>query len=55
MYRGKRGAKLAKDTEHDDRIFVTLCQVTSMDNTKRASMDRHVFDKFTKGWLRKCS
>ena len=55
MCRGKHGTKPAKNAEHEDTISDTLCQVTSTDNTKRASVDHHVFDKFTKGWLRRRS
>ena len=53
--RSKCGAKAAKSPEHEDMISDTLCQVTSMDGTKRASVDHHIFDKITKGWLRRRS
>ena len=54
---GKHGAKPAKGTEHEDSISATLCQITSADpdSTKKASVDHHVFDKFTKAWLRRRS
>ena len=55
MCRAKRGAKPAENTEHEDGISDTLCPITSVGNTKRASVDHHVFDKFTKGWLRRRS
>ena len=57
MCRGKHGAKPAKSTEHEDAISNALCQITSMDpdSTKRASVDHHVFDKFTRAWLRRRS
>ena len=55
MCRSKHGAKPTRSTEHEDTISDTLCQVSSTDSTKRASMDHHVFDKLTKTWLRRCS
>ena len=57
MCRGKHGAKPVKSTEHKDTISDTVCQITSTDpdSTKRASVDHHVFDKFTKARLRRCS
>ena len=55
MCRGKHGAKPAKTTGHEDVISDTLCQVTSTEGTKRASLAHHVFDKFTKEWLRRRS
>ena len=57
MCRGKHGAKPAKSSKHEDAISDTLCPITStdLDSTKIASVDHHVFDKFTKAWLRRRS
>lgn len=55
MCRGKHGAKPAKSTGHEDAISDTLCQVTSTESTKKASLAHHIFDKFTKEWLRRRS
>ena len=55
MCRGKHDLKPATNTEHEDAISNALCQITSTDSTKRASVDHHVFDKVTKGWLRRRS
>ena len=50
--RSKNGTRPAKDTGHEDAI---LCKITSADNTKSTTLDCHVFDKFTKEWLRRKS
>ena len=55
MCRSKHKAKPAKDTEHEDTISDVLCQVESLKSAKGTSLDHHVFDKFTKGWLRRRS
>ena len=55
MCRSKNGTRTAKDTGHEDAIFDTLCEITSADNTKSTTLDHHVFDKFTKEWLRRQS
>lgn len=55
MCRATRGAKPAENTEHEDVVSDTLCPIISVGNTKRTSMDYHIFDKFTRGWLRRCS
>ena len=53
--RSKNGTRPVKDTRHEDAIFDTLCEITSPDNTKSTTLDHHVFDKFTKEWLRRQS
>ena len=55
MCRSRHGTKPTKDVEREDTISDSLCQVTATDNTKRASMDHHVFDKLTNAWLRRRS
>lgn len=55
MYRGKCGAKPAKDTKHEDAISNIICQVMSSDDTQRTSVDHQVLNKVTKGWLRRHS
>ena len=55
MCRAKRGAKPVENIEHEDGISNTLCPIISVGNPKRASVDHHMFDKFTKGWLRRRS
>ena len=52
MCRSRHGTK---PVEREDTISDSLCQATSTDNTKRARMDHHVFDKLTKAWLRRRS
>ena len=54
MCRGKHSAKSTKSTEHEDAIFDT-CEITSADGTKSTTLDHHVFDRFTKEWLRRHS
>ena len=53
--RRKTGAKSTKSTGREDAIFDTLCQVTSTDSAKHATLDHHVFDQTTEEWLRKRS
>ena len=53
--RRKTGAKSTRSTGQEDAIFDTLCQVTSTDSTKHATLDHHVFDQATKEWLRRRS
>ena len=55
MCRGKQGTKPAKSTEHEDTISDSLCGVTSTDSTKGTSLAHHIFNKFTKEWLRRRS
>ena len=47
--------KLTGDTEREDTISDTLCGITSVDSTRSTSLDHHIFNKFTKEWLRKKS
>ena len=53
--RSKQVMRPAKDAEHEDAVFDTLCEITSTDSTKSTALDHHVFDKFTKEWLRRRS
>ena len=55
MCKSKHGVRPAKDTGHEDAIFDTLCEITSADSTKSTTLDHHIFDKFTKEWLRRQS
>ena len=50
--RSKHVTRPAKKAEHEDAVFETLCEITSTDSTKSAALDHHVFDEFTKEWLR---
>ena len=45
----------AKNAEHEDAVFDTLCEITSTDGTKSTALDHHVFNKFTKEWCRRQS
>ena len=47
MCRGKQGTRSTKNTEHDDAISDTLCEITSVDSTKSTTLDHHVFDNLT--------
>ena len=44
-----------KTTEHGDAIFDTLCGLSSTDNSNSTPLDHHIFNQFTKGWLRRQS
>ena len=53
--RSKHVTRPAKNAEHEDAVFDTLCEITSTDSTESTALDHHVFDKFTKEWLRRQS
>ena len=53
--RAKHCPKLAKDTDHEDMVSESLRRVTSTNGIKVSRLTHHVFDKFTKEWLRRRS
>ena len=55
MCRGKQGTRSTRNTEHDDAISDTLCEITSVDSTKSTTLDHHVFDNLTREWSRRQS
>ena len=54
--KGKRSQKKpTKDADHEDMISESLCEVTTTSDTKATNLAHHIFDKFTKEWLKKQS
>ena len=53
--RSKHVTRPEKNAEHEDAVFDALCEITSTDSTESTTLDHHVFDKFTKEWLRRQS
>ena len=53
--RSKHGTKSAKTPDMKTQYSTQLCEVTPTDSIKGTTLDRHVFNKFTKELLRRRS